>query len=93
MPGTVSRYSIGRRERVVHVARLLALLFALALSTTSTALVVVIHVPVDYQTISEALAAAPDGAVIEIAAGTYRRVASSSSGPSACARTTAVKCC
>ncbi len=43
----------------------------LALSTTSTALVVVIRVPEDYETIGEALAAAPEGAVIEIAAGTY----------------------
>ncbi|MCY3834394.1 MAG: right-handed parallel beta-helix repeat-containing protein [Chloroflexi bacterium] len=32
---------------------------------------VIIRVPADYPTISEALAAAPDGAIIEIAGGTY----------------------
>ncbi len=53
------------------MARLLATLFMLALSITSAALVVVIRVPEDYETIGEALATAPEGAIIEIAAGTY----------------------
>jgi len=53
------------------MARLLATLFMLALSMTSAALVVVIRVPEDYKTIGEALATAPEGAIIEIAAGTY----------------------
>lgn len=51
--------------------RLILALLALALATTSTALRVVIRVPDDYPSIGEALAAAPDHAVIEIAAGTY----------------------
>ena len=50
-------------------ARLLAALLVLALATTSTALVPVIQVPGDYATITEALEAAPDHAVIEIGAG------------------------
>ena len=52
-------------------ARSLAILLALALSLTASALSVVIQVPADYQTIGEALAAAPAGAIIEIAAGIY----------------------
>ena len=58
-------------QQTVRLFRALALILALALSATSAALVVVIHVPGDYATIAEALAAAPDHAVIEIAAGTY----------------------
>ena len=53
------------------MARLLATLLVLALAMTSTALVLVIRVPDDYASIGEALAAAPAGAIIEIAAGTY----------------------
>ena len=53
------------------IARLLAALLVFALATTSTALVLVIRVPEDYASIGEALAAAPAGAIIEIAAGTY----------------------
>lgn len=52
--------------------RPLAILFVLALSLPVAALSVVISVPEDYETISEALAAAPNGAIVEIAAGTYR---------------------
>ena len=51
--------------------RHIALILALSLSATSAALVVVIQVPGEYATITEALAAAPAGAIIEIAAGTY----------------------
>lgn len=58
-------------QQTFRLFRALALILALALSATSAALVVVIHVPGDYATIAEALAAAPDHAVIEIAAGTY----------------------
>lgn len=47
------------------------MLLALALTMTSSALAVVINVPEDYETIGDALAAAPAGAVIEIAAGAY----------------------
>ena len=43
----------------------------LALGVESAALVIVIRVPDDHQSISAALAAAPAGAIIEIAAGTY----------------------
>lgn len=53
------------------IARLLAALLVLALYSTATALVIVIQVPGDYATITEALEAAPDGAIIEIAAGRY----------------------
>ena len=55
----------------LRVARSIAILLALALSLTTSALAVVIRVPEDYETIGEALAAAPEGAVIEIAAGAY----------------------
>ena len=58
-------------QQTFRAFRLLALILALALSATSAALVVVIRVPGDYATIAEALAAAPNHAVIEIAAGTY----------------------
>ena len=58
-------------QQPFRVIRLLALVLALAISATSAALVVVIKVPGDFATITEALAAAPDHAVIEIAAGTY----------------------
>lgn len=57
--------------RRLYAARLFALVLAFALSTTSAALVVVIQAPGQYATIAEALAAAPDHAIIEIAAGTY----------------------
>lgn len=57
--------------RRFYAARLIALVLAFALSATSAALVAVIQVPGDYATIAEALAAAPDHAIIEIAAGTY----------------------
>lgn len=52
-------------------ARSLAILLALALSLTASALTIVIRVPEDYETIGDALAAAPAGAIIEIAAGAY----------------------
>ncbi|MCY4060997.1 MAG: right-handed parallel beta-helix repeat-containing protein [Chloroflexi bacterium] len=55
----------------MRLARSLAILLALALSLTASALSVVVRVPADYLTIGEALAAAPAGAIIEIAAGTY----------------------
>lgn len=58
-------------QQSFRAIRLLTLILALVLSATSAALVVVIQVPGDYATIAEALAAAPDHAVIEIAAGTY----------------------
>lgn len=58
-------------QQSFRAIRLIALILALSLSATSAALVVVIQVPGDYATITEALAAAPDHAVIEIAAGTY----------------------
>ena len=58
-------------QQSFRAIRALALILALALPVTSSALVVVIHVPDDYATITEALAAAPDHAVIEIAGGTY----------------------
>jgi parallel beta-helix repeat protein len=58
-------------QQTLRFIHLLALILALAVSATSVALVVVIKVPGDYATIAEALAAAPDHAVIEIAAGTY----------------------
>ena len=47
------------------------MLIALAVTSLASALAVVIQVPGDYETISEALAAAPDQAIIEIAPGTY----------------------
>ena len=72
MKRTAARTLVRDEGRIILVARLLALLLALALSSTSAALVVLIQVPGDYETIAEALASAPDGAVIEIAAGSYR---------------------
>ena len=60
-----------RAQQSILAIRALALILALSLSATSAALVVVIQVPGDYATIAEALAAAPDHAIIEIAAGTY----------------------
>ncbi len=60
-----------RMQHLYQPARLLAALLMLALATTSTALVLVIRVPEDYPSIGEALAAAPAGAIIEIAAGRY----------------------
>jgi len=53
------------------LARPLAIFLALALSPPASALTVVISVPEDYETIGEAIAAAPAGAIIEIGAGTY----------------------
>lgn len=55
----------------MRLARPLAILFVLALSLPASALTVVISVPENYETIGEALAAAPAGAIIEIAAGAY----------------------
>ena len=60
-----------RMQHLYQPARLLAAVLMLALATTSTALVLVIRVPEDYRSIGAALAAAPAGAIIEIAAGTY----------------------
>ena len=60
-----------RAQQSILAIRALALTLVLALSTSTAALVVVIQVPGDYATIAEALAGAPDHAVIEIAAGTY----------------------
>jgi len=71
MPIAASDNSFALPARVISGARLIALLVLLAFSATSTALVIVIRVPADYATISEALAAAPDGAIIEIAGGPY----------------------
>jgi uncharacterized protein YbjQ (UPF0145 family) len=56
---------------MIRFARTLAILLALALSLATSALAVVIRVPQDYETISQALAAAPNGAAIEIAPGAY----------------------
>jgi len=53
------------------LARPVAIFLALALSLPASALTVVISVPEDYETIGEAIAAAPAGAIIEIGAGTY----------------------
>jgi len=53
------------------LARPVAIFLALALSPPASALTVVISVPEGYETIGEAIAAAPAGAIIEIGAGTY----------------------
>ena len=60
------------RKRLTRTCRFLALLLLLAQLSTAWGMVVMLHVPGDYDSIAAAIADAPDHAIIEIATGAYR---------------------
>ena len=59
-------------SRVAYSFRLLAILLLMTIPSTALAMDVIVRVPQDYASIAEAIAVAPDYAVIEVGAGAYR---------------------
>ena len=72
MTASTAGITLRERQPLRLVIGLLVLALLLVLAPAAAALAIVIDVPGDYETIAEALAAAPAHAIIEVAPGSYR---------------------